>query len=357
MNKTHAANIVIEKKPAESAVEVRAEIPADAFPRYRAKALKELNDEVSLDGFRKGNIPEAILVQKLGEAAIMERVAGVAVSEELPLILAAEKIVAIETPRVTITKLAPNNPIAFTALVTVMPDIALPDYVALAKKHAASFEMPSVSDDELADMTRFLKRERARIDRIEIGMEPETAYEETQKLEEKDLPMLDDAFAQSLGAADAADLATRMRENMQKDKERKAREKTRMQIIEAILEKTPMKLPNILIEHELDRMLERMAHDIEHSGSTLEAYLKQSGKQLDELRKEWRESAEKRARVQIIVHEIAAKENITPEEEAIVHELEHLKSHHPDVSEQNLRMHIISSLLPDAVFKWLEGQQ
>ena len=347
----------ITKKPDDSAVEVQAEITVERVAKYRTKALKELGNEVALDGFRKGNVPETILVQRIGESAIMERTASIAISDELPEILAQEKIIAIETPKVTITKLAPGNPIAFTALVTVMPEVTLPDYRAIAKKHATSLEQPTVSDAEVANMTQFLRRERARIESIEKGTEPEAAYEEAQKLERDALPEIDDAFAQSLGAKDATDLAVRMRENMLTDKNRKAQEKVRLAIIEGILGETSLKLPNVLIEHEIDRMFDRLAHDIEHAGSTVEAYLQSTKKTPEELRKEWREPAEKRAKVQVIVHEIAAKEKIKADPAAVSQEFEHMKSHHPNVDEQTLRMHIESSMLPDAVFSWLEEQK
>ncbi|MBI4068427.1 hypothetical protein HY413_03415 [Candidatus Kaiserbacteria bacterium] len=347
----------ITKKPDESSVEVRAEIAADRVAKYRNKALREINSEVTINGFRKGSVPENILVQRLGEAAIMEHTASIAISDELPEILAQEKIIAIETPKVTITKLAAGNPIGFTALVTVMPEVTLPDYITIAKKHAASLEKPAVSDEEVVDMTRFLRRERARIESVEKGAEPDVAYEEAQKLEENALPPLDDTFAQSLGATNAAELVTRMRENMLADKNRKAQEKMRLAIIEGVLEKTSLKLPAVLIEHELDRMFDRLAHDIEQAGSTIKAYLKSTGKTPEALRTEWREPAEKRAKVQVIVHEIAAKEKIKADPAVVSHEVEHMKSHHRDVDEQTLRMHVESALLPDAVFSWLEGQK
>lgn len=350
-------NVAVERKPADSAVEVRAEISLEAVARYRAKAIKEFSGEITVDGFRKGSIPEKIILERVGEAAVMERTASIAIADELPIILAEEKIVAIETPKVAITKLAAGNPIAFTATVTVMPEVELPDYKAIGKKHAASFETQTVSDEEVADMSRFLRRERARIEEVEKGTEPEKAYEEAQKLEESALPALDDAFAQSLGATSAADLTERMRDNMHTDKERKAHEKVRLAIIEDILGKAPLKLPAILIEHELDRMVQRLAHDIEHAGSTFESYLQETGKTVDDMRKEWRAPAEKRAHMHIILHEIAAKENIKPPADIVAHEVEHMKSHHPDVDEQTLRMHVESSLLPDAVFRWLEEQK
>lgn len=337
-------------------MEICAEVPVERVAHYCAKAVKELAGEVSIDGFRKGNVPEQILIKHIGEATLMERTASIAVEDELPIILAREKVIAIETPKVTITKLARGNPIAFTATVTVMPEVTLPDYKAIAKKHNATKETASVSDDEFADMIRYLRRERAKIERMEKGAEPQAAHEESQKLEEKDLPELDDEFAKTLGAEHAENLKKRMRENMQKDKERRSVEKVRIATIEEIIEKTTLHLPGILVEHELDRMMDRLAHDIENADSTLDAYLKSVGKSKEDFRKEWRTAAEKRAKMHVVTHEIATKENIKPEEENIVHELEHLKAHHKDVPEADLRAHIESALLPDAVFRWLELQ-
>ena len=189
------SDAVITKKPSESAIEVKVEIPLERVMRYRAKALREIGQEISIDGFRKGGAPESILLNHVSEAAVMERTASIAVSTELPEILAKEAVLAIDTPNVMITKLAPGNPIAFTATVSVMPEVSLPDYVAIAKKENAKKETPHVSDEELTDMERFLRRERARIERVEKGVEPSVAHEEAQELEEKDLPALDDDFA------------------------------------------------------------------------------------------------------------------------------------------------------------------
>jgi len=349
-------HVSITKKPEESAIEVRAEIPVERVARYRAKALKELGNEVTIAGFRKGSIPEQVLIKQVGEAGVMERTASFAIAEELPIVLAKESIVAIETPRVSVTKLAAGNPIAFTALVTVMPEVKLPDYTTIARKENAKKEKVSVSDDEVSEVTVFLRRERAKIERIEKGVEPNTAHEEAQKLPPEELPAIDDVFAQSLGAKDSADLSTRMRENMEADKERRATEKTRLGIMDGIIEKVSIVVPAVLVERELDRMMEQLTEDIRQGGSTFDSYLKSVKKSVEDMRKEWRPLAEKHVKMRLILREIAIKESIVPDEARVAHELEHLKEHHPDVPEADLRLHIESALLPESVFSWIEKQ-
>lgn len=356
-----AAHVTVTKKPEDSTVEITAEIPIEGVTQYRAKAVKEIAQEVSIDGFRKGGAPESVLISRVGEAAILERTASIAIADELPLILAKEKIGAIERPNVTVTKLASGNPIAFKATVTVLPDVTLPDYRTIGKKHAKTATSESVSDDELTDMTRFLRRERARIERVEAGLEPQAAHEEAQKLEEKDLPPLDEEFAKALGAESVESLTTRMRENMLADKKKRAQEKVRIALIEEIIDKSKLSLPAILIEHELDTMMNRLAHDIQHAGSTLDAYMKNAGKTAGDFRKEWRASAEKRAKMHIVVNEIALKESLKPAAEDVTHEIANIKhhqkeSHGQDVDEIDLRMRVEQALLPETVFRFLESQ-
>ncbi|MEK7628319.1 MAG: trigger factor [Patescibacteria group bacterium] len=351
------AQVTIDERPEKAEVEVKAEIPTERVALFRGKATVEISKDVSIDGFRKGNVPEAVLIKHVGESAIMERAASLGISHELPLLLAEKQVLAIETPKVTITKLAPGNPIAFTALITVQPEVTLPDYVKIAKKHVAKKEMPTVADDEVADMTRYLRRERARIDMVEKGEDAEKAYEKSQGLTEDALPPIDDEFAKSLGAKDAVDLADRMKENMLTDKVRKAGEKVRLAIVEDIIAGSSMPLPGILVERELDRMMHRFEDDIIRGGSTLDAYLADAKKTRDDFRKEWREAAEKRAKMHLAMGKIAVTEKIDAPKDLVEHEIEHIMRHQPTADIEEMRPYIESAFMPEAVFRWLETQK
>ena len=70
-----------------SEVEIEAEIPKEEFGKYRKESLKHLADKISLDGFRKGHIPENVLVSKLGEEAILQEMAERAVARTYPEII------------------------------------------------------------------------------------------------------------------------------------------------------------------------------------------------------------------------------------------------------------------------------
>ena len=122
------------KKLPKSEVEIEGEIEADVFEAYFNKALKRIGENLEIAGFRKGKIPENVLLAKVPEAQILGEMAEMALSEYYPKILEENKIDAISRPEISITKLARKNPLGFKIKTATMPEMTLPDYKKIAKK-------------------------------------------------------------------------------------------------------------------------------------------------------------------------------------------------------------------------------
>jgi FKBP-type peptidyl-prolyl cis-trans isomerase (trigger factor) len=116
----------ISPLPAESAVEIEAEIPAEELGKFRSSTLAKLQTSVKLDGFRPGQVPEAVLVKTLGEEQIWFEMAQAALAAAYPKLLSDNKIDALGAPAVSLTKLVPGNPLGFKIRVAVYPEIKLP---------------------------------------------------------------------------------------------------------------------------------------------------------------------------------------------------------------------------------------
>ncbi|MEK7080836.1 MAG: trigger factor family protein, partial [Patescibacteria group bacterium] len=99
------------KKLPKSEIEIEGELEAPLFESYFAKALKKIGETLKLDGFRKGKIPESVLLSKVPEISILEKMAELALGEHYPKIIESEKIDAISRPEISITKLARQNPL------------------------------------------------------------------------------------------------------------------------------------------------------------------------------------------------------------------------------------------------------
>src|SRR3989338_6131622 len=349
-----ATNVQVTKDNETWEVLVKAEIPAEALAHYRTGALKEIQRDSSLDGFRKGHAPESEIIRIYGETAILRHAAEHAIQHELPEILAKENLPIIETPRVTTEAPVIGKPLVFTARAALAPKIELPDYKAIAKKNPAPKEEVTVSDTEHEHAMTHLKRERARIEKVEAGKPPAEAAEESRKMEEKDLPALDDEFAKSIGYESIAHFNTIVRENMKTEKERQLADVRRQTILEELSKGTKASYPAILREYELDDMEARLKDDLVRAGTTIEAYLVQVKKTREQIRAEWKDAADKRARIRLILTEIGRKENVEPDEEALKNEVEQAKKQYPQADVQILRTHIAHAMRNEAVLRFLE---
>ncbi len=347
-------NVKISRDEKAWEVEVNAEIPESALVSYREQTLKDIQKTAKLDGFRPGKAPFDRIIQTYGEPAIMRQTAEHAMQHELPELLAAEKLIIIESPRVTMDAPVVGKSLSFTARAALAPQVELPDYKKLADKVSAQKEEISVTDQEHSDALTHLRRERARIDKLEAGVEAQKATEEARAIDPKDLPELDDAFVQSLGYESAEKFKEALRSNIKTEKEMQAREKRRAQILDELVQKSKISYPAALREYELDDMEARLKDDLERMGTTYEAYLNQSKKTREDIRAEWYDAADKRAKVRLVLAEISRKEHIEPIEEELAKEVAHAKLHYPQADESALRAHIAHAMRNETTLRFLE---
>jgi FKBP-type peptidyl-prolyl cis-trans isomerase (trigger factor) len=336
-----------------SEIEITGEIPASEFESYFPKALKYLGENVELDGFRKGKAPENVLLSKLPESKILEEMAEMALGETYPKILEEHKIDAIGRPEIVITKLARNNELGFKIKTAVIPTLKLPDYKKIAKDIQSNLtdeeKDNKVTADEMEKVILDIRKSRA--------PKIETKEGEEEKELEPILPELNDEFVQAMGPFEnVEDFKKKLEENMKLEKENMVKEKTRIKMIEAIIEKTEVEVPHILVDVETNKIIGRMKDDIAQMGLKFEDYLKHLQKSEEDLRKDFEKDALQRAKLALVLAEIAKLENIKPEEADIEHEVAHILEHYKDADPERARMHTENVLTNDKVFKFLETQ-
>src|SRR5580693_2684672 len=248
-----ATNIKVSRDEKRWEAEVSAEIPAETLLKYREEALKEIQRDAKLDGFRQGKAPIERIVQIYGEPTILRHAAEHAIQHELPEILAAENVPVVEAPKVSIDPPESGKPLKFSAKAPLAPEIKLADYKKIASDNPKK-EEANVSDEEHAQALTHIRRERARIDRIEQGLDPQKAAEEAKALADADLPALDDLFVQSVGYENAEKFSTVLRENIKNEKELQEIQKRRAAILDQLVKDSTVRYPVVLLDYELDDM-------------------------------------------------------------------------------------------------------
>ena len=136
-------------------------------------------------------------------------------------------------------------------------------------------------------------------------------------VQERDLPVIDDAFAQSLGKFTTIDaLKENMKEGMIEERKQQALESHQAKIVEALIELTTVVLPKVMIDEETHKMIQEFEGQILSMNMTLEGYLKELGKTHEDLHKDWAPQAEKRLKAGLALDEVAREQEIeaAPEE-------------------------------------------
>ncbi|MDE2037623.1 MAG: hypothetical protein KGI69_00150 [Patescibacteria group bacterium] len=339
----------------KSRVEIEGSIPAEIWEACRAEALKNINGSVSIDGFRKGSVPENVLISKVGEQAILEEMAEIALPKAYLDILIDHGIDAIGRPSVRITKLAKGNALEFKAVTAVAPKVALPDYKKIA---AAELKKPTAEEIEATDadieeaVLRLRKAHASHEGHDHASMTPE----EHEKAVMASLPAFDDEFVRGLGGdfKDVADFKAKARDIIKQGKADAAREKARIRLADALTDATKIDLPDILVESELDRTQAQFSADVERMGVSFEDYLKHSKKSVEDIRKEWLPHAEKKAKLQLILNAIGAAESIVPDPGEVEAEVEHIVSHYKDADREQAAEYAQTVLANEAIFRFLE---
>ena len=356
--KKHYQNVKVTKLP-KSKVEIEGEIVAEKMDSLWNKAVAKVSQDIELSGFRKGKAPEHIVIKKVGEMPILEEAGEMALAEVYADILIDHSVDAIGRPQVQITKIAKGSPLGFKIITTIVPVVTLKDYKKEVEKITAEKDDAEATKKDVDAVIENIQANRKQIERQKKVKENKEAGKPEEEIKDEDIvvPAFDDAFVKSLGDfKDVADFRAKILENIQKEKTRDAKDKKRGKIIDVLLEKSEVDMPEILIEGEIEKMMAQFKDDLERAKVTMADYLKQIAKTEEDIKKEWTPSAEKRAKVQLVLNKVAEVENIKPTEEDIKKEVEHLLSHYKDADPIRAQMYIESVLMNEMVLRKLSGE-
>ncbi len=334
-----------------STVTIEGELPHDELAKHRSHVIKELGEDISIDGFRKGHVPEKMITERLGEHTLLTEMAEHALSEHYPKMLVHHDIDAIGRPDITITKLAIGNPLGFKITTAVLPKFELPAYKDLAHKHVEEHAKKEVvvTDEDVTTFVDNALRQYRDAENKKNGVETKA---------DAPLPELTDDLVKNFGAFNSVeDFKQKIREGILHDKRHKAQDELRISIMNDILTHTNITLPDILIEAELDKMFAQFKGDIERFGLKPDEYMEHIKKTEDDLRKEWRSDAEKSAKQQLILHDISMKENLQPTPEEIKKETDHILEHYKDAKRPNVEAYVATTLANQKVLEFLENQK
>lgn len=361
-------------------VRLTVEVPFDELKASLDHAYREVGRQVRIPGFRPGHVPRQVLDQRVGRGAVLEHAINEAVPEFYAKAVQDAQVTALGQPEVEITKLEDGTEIAFTAEVDVRPSFEIPDladvhvvvddadvspdqveeYLGALRERFASLRAASrpaqpgdfvsidlsaqVDGEPVADAqatgVSYEVGSGTMLDGLDEALEgmsaDETATFQTElaggqlagsqadvtvtvrSVKVKDLPELDDDFAQS---ASEFNTVGELRSNTRKQMEAMRRAgqggQARDRAIEALLTRIDMPLPETLVEHEIEHRRESLQRDLDQAGLTVESYAESRQLSAADIEKEVGDEVRQSVKARFILDHLAEQEDLTIEQDEI----------------------------------------
>jgi trigger factor len=363
------------------------EIESDVLEKEIESRARDYARKAKLPGFRPGKIPPAVIKQRFRgqvQEDAFESIVNRVVHDELE----GRGLRPVASPTVTERKMEEHQPLTFRVVFETLPLIELPEYKGIAVKsrkaeateadvdrevenlreRAARYEpiegRPSQngdfvvldiqwtprgkgepghnhdamlevgSDGNHADLNAKLTGVKAgdkgevtityAEDHPEPGLAGSTVdYKfEVKSVKEKRIPTADDEFAKDLGDWDTlAALRDAVRERIVATLEHDIDSEVKSAIVDAIVQKASFEVPEALVERHINARFESAVHGLAQQGLDPRALGTDRWKQY---RESMREPSEKAAKAELLLDEIARREDVKVLEAEIDAEIERL---------------------------------
>ncbi len=354
----------IVKQP-KSLVEVEITVQwVDLEPKWN-EILTKLGNDMEVPGFRKGTAPANMVETQLG-GKVQDEVLKLAMPEFLIVALQGSDIVPIDYPKYQLISFSKGQNLQYKAAVTNRPAVTIGDYKTIKVSKPAG---KTVSDEDVEKVIddlykRWSSRPGAQSSPVSsasgtvgsISFSSSTQGASADK-QNGQVPGPDNVFAAAMGATDLADLKAKIR----KDLEDNANYNNELDFEEAILQQvekiTTVELPDILTQDELNRMLVSLQRRVADMGLLMDDYLKGQGKNLEQLKNEWRPQAEKNVRMELGLSEIARMENVQITDQELQEEVDKIQDAKVkrQFEAQEPRLHLKHALRQTRTLNLLKG--
>lgn len=157
----------------------------------------------------------------------------------------------------------------------------------------------------------------------ELAGKPALFKVKVKEIKAKELPELDDEFAQDVSEFDTLDeYKADIKATILERKEKEAKTAKEDKVVEKIIENASMEIPDAMVETQVRQMADDFAQRIQSQGLTIEQYFQFTGMNSKQLFDQMRPQAIKRIQSRLVLEGIVKAENITVSDEDVEKEFE-----------------------------------
>lgn len=361
-------------------VRLTVEVPFEELKPSLDAAYKKIAGQVTIPGFRKGRVPPRVIDQRFGRAMVLEEAVNEALPEFYGMAVQENDIDVLGRPEVDVTKFEDGEQLTFTAEVDVRPDFELPDYrgldvavddaetsdedldqqlQALRERFAtlkgvdragADGDFVSIDlaatiagealDDLSAKGLSYQVGQGSLLDGLDGALTGLAAGESAvfstalvggdhagqdaevtvtvNSVKERELPDLDDEFAQTASEFDTLDelrddLRTRFDQMRRLEQGVQARDRA----LQALLAKVDLSLPEGVVASEIEGRQHALAHQLEQAHMSREDFLAAEGQSAEEFDADIDKRTREALTAQFVLDKIVVSEQLSVNEQEL----------------------------------------
>ncbi|MEG0584890.1 MAG: trigger factor [Christensenellaceae bacterium] len=146
-----------------------------------------------------------------------------------------------------------------------------------------------------------------------------------QTVKEKELPEIDDDFAQDVSEFETlADYKKDIKKKLKDEAELRSKAEVENQLLEAVANDITVDIPDVMVDNQIDYQIQQLSYQLMYQGMKIEDYLQYIGKTIEDLRKDYKEGAAKQVKMRLAVEALIKKIGIKPTKEEVAKRLEEL---------------------------------
>lgn len=355
-------------------VRLAIEVPFAELEPSLKRAYRTVAQQVTIPGFRRGKVPAAVIDQRVGRDAILNEAVQEIIPAQFVAAVQEHQVRTLGRPEIDNVEVKDGEPLTFTVEVDVRPQLELPELSDIAVT-VDEIQVEDGEVDEQVDALRerfatlkVVERPVATGDYVQVdlsiivdgrpvegGTATNLSYEvgsdslipgldaalvgmsageegsfvtgmvagehkgkdadvavTVRSVKEKELPPLDDDFAQLASEFDTLDeLRDDMRVRLRQVKRNRQLFAARDKALDELVERAEVPTPEGVVREEVAHRKEHMAEELEQTGRSLQDYLDLDGKTEAELDTELAEAAAKAVKIQMALDALAEAEELT----------------------------------------------
>jgi trigger factor len=361
-------------------VKLTVEVPFDELKPSLDAAYKKIAGQVTNPGFRKGRVPPQVIDQRFGRAMVLDEAVNEALPRFYGQAVEENSVKVLGQPEVDVTTFDDGDKLVFTAEVDVRPEFELPDYSGLevtvddaevtdaevdeqldglrdrfatltgVERAAADGDFVSIDlsatvdgenvDDLTAKGLSYQLGQGSLLDGLDEAATGLSAGESkefptalvggdhagkqatvtvtVQSVKERELPPLDDDFAQTASEFDTLDeLRDDLRTRLTSMKKTQQAVQARDRALEALLDLVDFPLPEGVVKAEIDGRNHSLQHQLDAAGMSKEDFLVAEGQTQEEFDSDIDNRTRGALSAQFVLDKVVEKEQLSVNEQEL----------------------------------------